>query len=402
MDVMLNRLLNINYELTSDFHFFENDPAEKLAYTPNPIPNQEILWIEAHPLLFQDKYEPQTITPTTWNDITLFFPTKNGAFPIDLFAVSFYLLTRFEEYNPHIKKDQHNRVLIQDTIGYQFGFHRKPVVNMLSLALAHQLNQKFPNFTYQKPPYQPITTYDIDIAYQYRGKSLYRFVGSMIKAFLAKDFKKIKNNWKGILRLKHEDCFDRFSVHRKISEIENSKPIHFILTAPFSKYNRNINPNSKSFKKLTHFLKTFSEIGIHPSYYSSEQTTLISREKSKLEKIAEITITKSRQHYLKVQFPTTFEALIQAGIREDYSLGWPDEVGFRLSTTIPIPFFNIHTNSIRPLILVPLIVMDGALYKCCNSIDLCLKTIEDLRQVVIQYGGKFVVLYHNNTIKHLF
>ena len=94
--------------------------------------------------------------------------------------------------------------------------------------------------------------------------------------------------------------------------------------------------------------------------------------------------------------------MIESGIEEDYSLGWHDEAGFRLSTTIPVPFFNILTNSIRPLTLVPLTAMDGALYHCYESLEDCKKVVHELRQEVEKHGGTFVILYHNNSKKHLF
>ena len=175
-----------------------------------------------------------------------------------------------------------------------------------------------------------------------------------------------------------------------------------ILTTSFSKYNKNISPKSKTFKELIRFLKGFSEIGLHPSYLSSERPELFIKEKNLLEEIGNIQVRKSRQHYLRFQFPSTFEALIEAGIQEDYSLGWHDEAGFRLSTTIPVPFFNIITNCIRPLILVPLTAMDGALYHCYESLEDCKKVVNELRHEVEKHGGTFVVLYHNNSKKHLF
>ncbi|HPS71331.1 MAG TPA: polysaccharide deacetylase family protein [Bacteroidales bacterium] len=402
LDVILGRLLNISYDITTDLSVFESCQTEKLAYAPVPIDKECKIWIEAHPLLFEESFHQQQIIPTPWNGIQLFFPTSNGAFPIDIFAVSFYLLSRYEEYNPDSRRDQHNRFPITESVSYQLKFYRKPVVNMLAYALGEEIQKHYPFFLFQKPEFKTLTTYDVDIAYQYRGKGLFRFIGSLGKSFLHLDFKTIGKNIQGALGIKHEDSFDRFQLHKDLFESENSKPIHFILTTSFSKYNKNISPKSKTFKELIRFLKGFSEIGLHPSYLSSERPELFIKEKNLLEEIGNIQVRKSRQHYLRFQFPSTFEALIEAGIHEDYSLGWHDEAGFRLSTTIPIPFFNIQTNSIRPLTLVPLTAMDGALYHCYETLEECKNVVEELRQKVQVYGGTFVILYHNNSKKHLF
>lgn len=402
LDVILGRLLNISYDITTDLSVFETCPSEKLAYSPTPIEKDCKIWIEAHPLLFEAKIQKQEIIPTIWNGIRLFFPTSRGAFPIDLFAVSFYLLSRYEEYNPESKKDQHNRFPVTESVSYQLGFHRKPVVNMLAFALGEEIKKHYPSFEFKKPEFKTLTTYDVDIAYQYRGKDLVRFIGSLGKSLLHFDFKTIEKKIKGALGIQHEDSFDRFHLHHELALKEQSKPIHFILTTPSSKYNKNISPTSKTFSELINILKQFSEIGLHPSYLSTERPELFKKEKNLLEKKGNIRVSKSRQHYLRFQFPTTFESLIEAGFQEDYSLGWHDEAGFRLSTTVPIPFFNIETNSIRPLILVPLTAMDGALYHCYETLEECKKVVEDLRNEVQINGGAFVILYHNNSKKHLF
>lgn len=402
IDVILGRLLNIHYDFTTDIEYFKSVTTEKLAYSPEPITQDQTIWIQSYPLLFESSYQQYEISPTLWNEIQLFFPTSSGAFPIDIFAVSFFLISRYEEYNSNLKRDIHQRILIEETVAYQLGFHRKPVVNMIAMELASVIKEHYPHFTCQKPPFSPITTYDVDIAYQYKGKSVYRFIGSTLKSIFQFDFNKVFKNIQALLDLKHSDSYDRFHLHEQKAIQEQRVPIHFILTAPFSKFNKNIDPKSKAFKQLIAYLQTFSEIGLHPSYHSSEKTTLIPKEKRQLEMIGKKSVKKSRQHFLKFQFPSTFEALIDAGIEEDYSLGWYNEVGFRLSITIPVPFFNIKTNEVRPLTLYPLIVMDGALYQCCESIAMCQQTIQDLENEVQNFGGTFVVLYHNNTDKQLF
>ena len=60
------------------------------------------------------------------------------------------------------------------------------------------------------------------------------------------------------------------------------------------------------------------------------------------------------------------------------------------------------TNQTRALMLFPLVVMDGALYKCTGTNEESLFVIETLRTEVKKYGGVFILLLHNNSEKHLF
>lgn len=402
MDVIFGRLLGTSYTITQDFNELSSYPGVKVAYSFKPITLKNVLWLEATPLLFEDGITEQPIVVTKWDEYKLFFPTHQGAFPIDIFAVSFFLVSRYEEYYSNITTDKHHRFPVTASVSYQLGFHRKPMVNILALALAEKIQEIFPDYTYQLPAFETITTYDVDIAYKYKGKKLFRWTGSLLKSMFHFDFQSITNLIKATFHLPHFDSFDRFHLHKALAHKEQNRPIHFILTAPFAKFDKNIDPNSKTFQKMVHELSQFSDIGLHPSYNSSQNNSLIAKEKSMLEKRSGLEVTKSRQHFLRFQFPSTFEALIEAGFIEDYSLGWHDEAGFRTSTTIPIPFFNLKTNQIRPLTLFPLTAMDGSLYHCCQSIEECLDVIEQLRFEVQKYGGTFVILYHNNSEKHLF
>lgn len=402
LDVLFTRLLETSYTITQNLNELSSYPGVKIAYSPQPITLENVIWIEAVPLLFEEKITLQTIEVTKWNQYNLFFPTQHGAFSIDPFAVSFFLLTRYEEYYSNNKTDKHNRFPVTASVSYQLGFHRKPIVNLLTIALAEKIQEVNPDFKYQLPEFKTITTYDVDIAYKFKGKRIYRWAGSLLKSLFHFDFSSLSNLLKATFHLPHNDSFDRFHLHKALALKEDNRPIHFILTAPFSKFDKNIDPKTKTFQKMIHELGQFSEIGLHPSYNSSLNNSLITKEKSTLEKRCGFEVTKSRQHFLRFKFPSTFEALIEAGFSEDYSLGWHDEAGFRTSTTIPIPFFNVTTNQIRPLTLYPLTAMDGSLFHCCNSLEECLDVIQQLRIEVQKYGGTFVLLYHNNSEKHLF
>jgi hypothetical protein len=182
------------------------------------------------------------------------------------------------------------------------------------------------------------------------------------------------------------DPFDNFEP-----ENETIKPIYFIPTSPFGKYDKNISPQSKAFKELINRLKEFSEIGIHPSYHSSRETSLIEKEKKRLEEVAQLKVTKSRQHFLRFHFPDTFQTLIKAGITDDYSLGWYNEAGFRASIAVPYPFFDLVKNEETTLILHPLALMDGIFSKAEEQL-----VLTELQAEVKMLGGVLIVLRHNS------
>jgi len=262
------------------------------------------------------------------------------------------------------------------------------MVHRLSVAIAETIKVHYPHFGYKTPQYEEFSTHDVDIAYQYKGKPLWRCCGAFVKALLQLRFEHANNYLKTMLGKEIPDPFDNF-------EPENGKnrPIYFILTAPFGKYDKNISTKGKVFKELISKLKESSEIGIHPSYYSSRKTSLIEKEKKRLEEVSQLKITKSRQHFLRFRFPDTFRALMQAGITDDYSLGWHNEAGFRASIAVPYPFFDLVKNEETTLMFHPLSLMDSVFSK-----DEEQTILNELRNEVREMGGILVVLTHNTTI----
>jgi hypothetical protein len=228
----------------------------------------------------------------------------------------------------------------------------------------------------------------VDIAYQYKGKQWWRWGAAVAKALLQCCFQHANNYLKTALGKEVVDPFDNFKP-----ENLTNPPVYFILTAPFGKYDKNINPCSKTFSDLINRLKVFSEIGIHPSYHSSRKTSLIEKEKNSLENIAQLRISKSRQHYLRFRFPDTFQALIQAGITDDYSLGWTTDAGFRASIAVPYQFFDLVKNEETTLLLHSLALMDNIFNKEKEQ-----TVFNELREEVKTTGGEFIVLTHNSVI----
>ncbi|MCL2245742.1 MAG: hypothetical protein FWC10_01330 [Lentimicrobiaceae bacterium] len=382
--VIFQRILNTSVNFTNNIDDFSAAAGPKMAYSPTKV--ETPIWIEAIPLLFEENIVKQKITPEKWEDTTLFFPTKGGAFPVDIVAVIFFLISRYEEYYEDNVLDQHGRFQCQNSVSYQLGWHRKLIVHRLALALAELLKTHYPQFEYALPKYEELSTHDVDIAYQYKGKSWWRWCGAVAKALLQRRFTHAHNYLKVALGKDIPDPFDHFEP-----EDTENKPIYFILTAPFGKYDPTISLNSKAFKNLINQLKEYAEIGLHPSYHSSRKKILIEKEKKKLEDISQLKITKSRQHFLRFRFPDTFQALINAGITDDYSLGWHDEAGFRASIAVPYPFFDLVKNEETKLMLHPLSLMD-IIY---TNIDEEKLVSNELSKEIIKLGGIFIILTHN-------
>ena len=99
------------------------------------------------------------------------------------------------------------------------------------------------------------------------------------------------------------------------------------------------------------------EIGVHGSYYSFKNFNLLKREKEILEGIVGHKVIGIRQHYLNLDPPHTWILQKNAGFLYDASFGFRDNIGFRDDKILPFRPFNDE------FLVIPLTVMDGALFK---------------------------------------
>ncbi len=394
--ILFGDILQVEFSITDSISHFREYQGIKWAYSQEE--SVEGLNFYAHSLLFENKVVPQELTHVPWKNLSLFFPVKqNPFFPFDPFALSFYLISRYEEYLPNAKRDAHDRFEIESSIAYQRGFHRIPLVNMLAVELAFVIRDYFPDFTWNTPSFHQVYTCDVDIAYRYKGKGFFRWGGGVIKSMLQGKWKEVGNYFSAAINPNFQDPYDLFQERTTHYLSQKQSVIHFIPIGDYGTFDKQVNPNSKCFKNLIDYLKKYSDIGLHPSYSSHLNYEFLEKEKKKLEKLLEKPIVKSRQHYLRLKFPNTYQFLLESGIEEDYSLGWSNEVGFRASVSVPFYFYDLTREKETKLKIHSLHVMDVALMRISKSQQEYDDIFEQIKNEVQKWGGEFVFLEHNSS-----
>ena len=89
----------------------------------------------------------------------------------------FYLVTRYEEYTA-TEFDCHGRFTAHQSIAFQHSFLHKPLVNEWILAIKNILKHHYPNLLFKEEKYQFTPTYDIDYAWSYKYKGVFRTLGA--------------------------------------------------------------------------------------------------------------------------------------------------------------------------------------------------------------------------------
>ena len=392
---IFNDVYAIDFSLTTDKEKLIAYNGAKLNYSEESI--TDILQIKPEGLLFEESIEQKTINVTKWNEMPMFFETsKSSDIPFDLFAASFYLISRYEEYLP-FTPDKHGRFEADQSLAYKNNFLYDPIVDNWLCYLGEILNKKYSTFKPCSREFKYISTIDIDNAYAYLYKGAVRTIGATMRDLLKLNF---SENVKRFQTFKGErDPFDTYSYFDSQHKKYGITPIWFFLVGKYSTYDKNLPLNNESFKSLIHEISERTEIGIHPSYESNKSFEKLKKEFVYLSKLSEKPIVRSRQHFLKLLFTETYQNLIKLGIKEDYTLGYASDVGFRASTCTPFYFFDLHSNTESQLRIFPFQVMDATLNQYMKlNVEEAIDKVALILDKVKKVKGTFISLWHNESL----
>ena len=395
---ILTRTLLFSVTFTSKIDEFVAHNGPKLSYTKAPLGNE--FFIKSNDLLFEQGVNDLDINIQKWEDVPCFFAANlKSSIPFDIFAASFYLISRYEEYLPHVK-DIHGRFTAEQSMAFKYGFLEKPVVDIWAYKFLAILLEKFPDYNCKTRAYTFISTVDIDNAFAYKHKNLVRTIGGFFNDLLKFKLVEIWNRFTVIWNLKR-DPFDTFESILRLKNEYDVKTIFFFLIGDYSTFDTNVSASKTKYKLLIKEMVDYARVGLHPSYFTMQDAALLKKEKERLENITNTPVTRSRQHYLRFSLPETYQNLIDLEVEEDYSMGYASTVGFRASTCTPFYFYDLDFEIQTPLKIFPFALMDTTLndYMKLTSKQ-SLGRIRDLKNEVKAVNGTFITLFHNESLSN--
>lgn len=394
---VFNNLLRLsNFQITADVDRFSEYVGEKLTYAKKPLGDE--LFIYASGLLEKKGIDEQKIEFGEFDGcITLFANKIKSALPYDVFSAIFYMLTRYEEYLPH-RRDHYDRFVAKESLAYKMDFLQKAVVDRWALQLKEVILKAFPQTAFIPRTYSYIPTIDIDNAYAYKEKGFIRTMGGFLKKLLRFNFIQIKDQILVLLGRK-TDPYDTYNYQRNIQKKYKLHPIYFILLADYGLNDKNISYEKRNFQSLIKNIADYAQVGIHPSFGSSQKPEKLHTEILRLEHIVKRDITKSRQHFLRLCLPETYRNLVKEDILEDYTMGFANELGFRAGTCTAFPFYDLDEEVECKLTIFPFQVMESTLkYYQNNSIEESIISIKAIIDEVKAVEGTFISLWHNESL----
>ncbi len=382
----------IRFTLSQDEWNAHNGP--KISYG---FKHSQGIHFGAHGLLFEKGIHFQKTTFTPSKKHKVFFQVKEGVMEFDPFAAAFFLVTRYEEYLPHIK-DRHKRYKAEESVAYKGEFLEKPIVNIWAIEIKELLLSHFPDLHFGKTSLDIVPSIDVDQAYAYKNMGTWKTTSQILGKMLTLDFHRLKKRLQVITGLA-PDPYDSYSKLKSINRNYNLSPCYYIVVSNKSHYDQSIPTNGKCFQDLIQNIATDYEVGLQASYHSTQKSGIIKEEKNQLEKLYGNGVVKNRFHYLKYSLPNSYRELLEAGIKEDHSMGYATQIGFRASTCTPFYFYDLEQETITTLKVYPITMTDNAFRKYMHArpsevITFMRPILKDVREV----GGHFEFVFHNATL----
>lgn len=378
-DFVLSEFSGIDFELTTNVQFFESSNLPKINYSKEKIAD------EIH--LISDELMFETI-----------ISDKIKFEQLNEIGKLFFALTRYEEYLPQ-EKDIHGRISGKGKV------YKTPFVDEWILKFQQEIKTNYHKLEFKKRQFEMILTCDVDQAWKYKHKGFTRTYGTFLKDLMKFNLNEF-NTRKNVIWGKLIDDYDTFdfyksfldsSIPRNDKKNENFKMIFFWLMADYAKFDKNNPVNNSFFQNKIKEVSEWAEIGIHPSYASNLSKEKLKMEIQRLEKISGQKISKSRQHFIKLNLPDTYQNLTEQGIQEDYTMAYADDTGFRAGTCTPFYWYDLTKEEKTNLKIHSFCAMDVTLknYMQLNPEE-AIQELLRLKTEIQKVNGQMITLFHNS------
>lgn len=392
-----NRVLDIPVDFTTKIEDFIAHDSLKMSYTRQPLGNE--IFIRSHELLFEQGIEDIDIIVSEWDETKCFFANgEQSALPYDIFAASFYLLSRYEEYLPHVK-DEYGRFTAEESLAFKNKFLTQPVIDVWAYKFRALLISHYPNVVFTNRNYKVTPVIDVPSAYLFKMKGVMRTFGGSIRDLFRFQFKQLYNRYLVLLGLQN-DPYDNFKYIINRQKSTSFKFIVFFLIGDFSTYDKSINIQKKKFVSLIKQVGDYCKIGLKASYFALENKDTLKIEKLRMENAINGPLLASRHSFSKLNLPESYRNLVELEIPEDFTMGYINHVGFRAGTCTPFFFYDLDYEIQTPLKISTYHLLDYALLKHQSLLDKK-KALKEIISQVKKVNGTFVSVFHNYTFSSI-
>ena len=401
LNVVMRDLLQTEFEITTSLDTFDAHKGARLSYGPVRAGAGEAVYLRSCHLLFETTIEEQECHCFDYHGLAALFPVFGGGtdLPFDPLAAIFYMLSRYEEYLPQ-RTDEHGRFMATESLAYRHGFLRTAVVDRWAMLIKEAILDRYPDTLFQPRQFRMVETVDIDAAYCYRCKGLFRTVMGVLRDGIhRRDWKEVARRMR-VLHGKEEDPYDTFYyILEQTAAHKGIFLLFFPLLGDYGIYDKPTSYHNQTFRDLLQRLGDSAKMGIHCSYYSTDDPRKVGIERERLVDILHRPIVRNRFHFLRFHLPKDYRNLVRNGIVHDYTMGFADQPGFRCGTCAEVPFYDLSSDQESELRMHPFVTMDTTFQKYLRlSPDEAIGEMHALIDEVREVGGTFSVIFHNQNL----
>lgn len=345
--------LGIPIDFTTKIDSFIAHVGPKMTYGAAPLGNE--FFIQANPLLFEQGIQQQNIEVKPWGDTVSFFEVeKHSTFSFDLFAASFYLLSRYEEYLPHLGNEMGHFTSSASLAGAN-NFLEIPVVDFWTAALLEALQQQFPELK-QQANHLPkeIILIEVDRPYKYMHKSFFRNVFQWFESLIKLDLWELIEQPLTLLHLR-KDPWNNFEEIITLLRDKKIQIEFFFLYARISYLDRGISINNKSFQKIIKEVADYFRVNLLASHEAGDQISVLKEERFNLSTLIHKEVQQARYLGGVRSVNEAYRNLVSQEIKCDFSLLYPDRIGYRASTSVPFQYYDLSNEVKTTLSIYPVV-----------------------------------------------
>ena len=363
--------------------YLNSDAPVKLHYTNTDLPGHRIF---RSGFLDKTGIREGFIPPAARMDGTFcLFPDETRQ-QFDLLAMVFWCLTRYEEYSA-FTPDKHGRFPASASLFHKQGVLEEPVCDIV-------IHNQFARWgLLAKKEFWIIPTLDIDIAFAYAGRGLLRSVGAALKDPLS-----LPQRLQSIAKPETDpNCVFPY-IQSALAKYPEAR-VFWHCGAQNNRYDKQVNLNYKPFLQAVQNMDNGSRCGLHPSFAASGDEKILLQEKTFLEQTLNREVTDSRMHYILFSMPQTYHMLRNCGVKDDYSMGYPDAIGFRAGTAYPFSWYDLSEEKATDLQIHPFCIMEATCkHYAKQTPEAAIESGRRLTDLLRKTGGDFCFIFHNESL----
>ncbi|HSI70118.1 MAG TPA: polysaccharide deacetylase family protein [Gillisia sp.] len=387
---LCTHLLGLDLKFTTKIEEFIAHQGVKFSYGKKRLGNE--LFIQNVELLLEQGLSDPEIKVQNWEGTKCFFAvSENSDLPFDIFAASFFMLSRYEEYLPHVK-DDFGRFPASESLASKKGFHTQPVVEIWAYKFRELLESKFENISFKERSFHTRSIISVSHVFNFKNKGFLRSIAGTVSDIFNLKFYRVTDRFKVLLRLRQDpyNVFDDLIAFIKKYKVDM---VFMFQLSDYNAYDKNINYNRLNYRSIIKYVADYSQVGLRLGHFAITEQEVLKKEKKRFENIIHGPLQNVINTKYNLMLPVNYGYLNELEIPNDYSMGYPESIGFRAGTSDPFLFYDINMEVTTPLTIHPYVFHS----QTCHNLEAgevqseVAGIIKELKKV----DGRFVGIFKN-------